>query len=325
MIGPDDAPPLRPRPSAASAIRPAVDWTRWVLVTDGNAGKWFTLGFCAFLATLGQGAGGNFNFDMPGDQGGDPGGQNRERPEAPSIRPALEWITDNPELSILIGVGGFMLIALVTILVIWLSSRGKFMLFDGIVRNQGAVREPWRYFVHLGNSLCGFRLLLSFSMMFIGLAVLVVCGLIAWPDIQAEEFGRNASVALALGTTIMIPLSLIAMVVGLLLDDFIVPIMYLRNLRTLDAFSIFRAEIARGHVGTIVLYYLLKIVLAIMSFFIIIIGVLLTCCLAGCVMMIPYIGSVLLLPFSVFFRCYSIFFIEQFGPDWRFFPPHGEI
>lgn len=319
MIGPDDAP--RPRPSAASAIQPAIDWTRWILFTDGSARKWFALGFCAFLASLGQGGAGNFNFNMPGGQGGRSSGQ----PEAPSIGSALEWIRSNPELTVIIGVASFIAFVLVTVLVLWLGSRGKFMLLDGVVRNQGAVREPWRHFVYLGNSLCGFRLLLSFGVTLVGIAVLVVCGLIAWPDIQAEEFGRNASVAVALGATIMIPLSLIAMVVGLLLEDFIVPIMALRNVRTLDAFSIFRAEIARGHIGAIVLFYLLKFVLAIMSFFIIIAGILLTCCLAGCVMMIPYIGSVLLLPISVFFRCYSIFFIEQFGPDWRFFAPQGEI
>jgi hypothetical protein len=35
-------------------------------------------------------------------------------------------------------------------------------------------------------------------------------------------------------------------------------------------------------------------------------------------MAIPYIGTVLLLPVPVFLRSYSIMFMEQFGPAWRF-------
>ena len=37
------------------------------------------------------------------------------------------------------------------------------------------------------------------------------------------------------------------------------------------------------------------------------------CCLA----VLPYVGTVLLLPLSVFKRSYSVFFLEQFGREWR--------
>jgi hypothetical protein len=43
----------------------------------------------------------------------------------------------------------------------------------------------------------------------------------------------------------------------------------------------------------------------------------LTCCLAA----IPYLGSVILLPLLVFDRAYPLYFLEQFGPEWRFFGP----
>ena len=32
---------------------------------------------------------------------------------------------------------------------------------------------------------------------------------------------------------------------------------------------------------------------------------------------IPYLGTVILLPLFVFLRCYSLCFLEQFGPSWR--------
>lgn len=48
-------------------------------------------------------------------------------------------------------------------------------------------------------------------------------------------------------------------------------------------------------------------------------AVLVTCCLAGCLMMLPYIGTVLLLPILVFKRAYSLYFLGQFGPQYDVF------
>jgi hypothetical protein len=45
--------------------------------------------------------------------------------------------------------------------------------------------------------------------------------------------------------------------------------------------------------------------------------VLLGCCLTCCVALLPYVSSVVFLPISVFFRCYSLGFLEQFGEEWR--------
>ena len=49
----------------------------------------------------------------------------------------------------------------------------------------------------------------------------------------------------------------------------------------------------------------------------------LTCCLAA----LPYVGTVFFLPFLVFVRSYSLYFMEQFGPQWTFFTdaPEDEL
>jgi hypothetical protein len=44
---------------------------------------------------------------------------------------------------------------------------------------------------------------------------------------------------------------------------------------------------------------------------------LLSCCLA----LVPYLGSVILLPLTVFQRLYPLAFLEQLGPDWQLLPP----
>ena len=38
-------------------------------------------------------------------------------------------------------------------------------------------------------------------------------------------------------------------------------------------------------------------------------------------MMLPYVGTVLLLPVLMFKRCYSLYFLAQFGRDYDVFPP----
>ena len=49
-----------------------------------------------------------------------------------------------------------------------------------------------------------------------------------------------------------------------------------------------------------------------------------TLCLAACILAIPYIGTVLLLPLFVFDRCYSLAFLEQLGGPWALSPATEE-
>jgi hypothetical protein len=44
-------------------------------------------------------------------------------------------------------------------------------------------------------------------------------------------------------------------------------------------------------------------------------------CLTCCIVAIPYVGSVILLPLTVFMQAYPLYFIEQFGPTWNVFSP----
>jgi hypothetical protein len=46
-----------------------------------------------------------------------------------------------------------------------------------------------------------------------------------------------------------------------------------------------------------------------------------TCCIAGCLIVLPYLGAVILLPVTVFKRSYSLYYLAQFGPAYNVFPP----
>lgn len=295
------------RISVTDPLSKAFAWVKQVLFVNFALKKWLVLGFCAFLAQLGQGGGGgggggNFNFGNSLRNHGGPGG-----PEVGN------WISQNIAMIVIVGLVILILGISLGLLLTWLSSRGQFMFLDGVVRNQPAVKEPWHRFRSLGNSLFLCRIVLGI----IGfVAFLIVVGtslLIALPDIRADEFGPFAIAAIIFGALLFLPLVIILAFIKAAILDFVVLIMYYRNIKIRQALKIFRREILPGHLGVFILFYLLKFVLGIAAGTIIIFGMCLTCCIAA----LPYISSVAFLPISVFFRSYSLYFLEQFGPQWR--------
>jgi len=273
-----------------------------------DVGKWFVLGFCAWLAQLGEGGGPHFNFNAGGGGPSGPGGGG-------GMGDAADWVEEHLVVLILAALAVFLLVAGLVALVTWLSSRGKFMFLDGVARNRGAVVEPWRRFRVPANSLFWFRFLFALAVL-LALAILGgVCLGVAWVDIARETFGAAAVAAIAIGVLGLLVITLAAGVIGAVLDDFVVPVMYLRGRRVLQAWGVFWRELAAGHIGPLLLFYLMKWLLGM------VIGIIamLACCLTCCIVALPYIGTVILLPVFVFLRCYSLAFIEQYGPDWRVF------
>jgi hypothetical protein len=204
---------------------------------------------------------------------------------------------------------------LLGLLFTWLSSRGKFMFIDGIVRNRGAVVGPWSDYRREGNSLFWFRLVFAFCCLLIFGLIAGGCSLIAMPSIQAKEFGASAARALTIGIPLMILFSIAAWLVSLCLTNFVVPIMYLRKVRVMAAWSEFRHQILAGRFGTFALYVPFQIVMWIAIVVLIVLATCLTCFLT----IVPYLGTVILLPLFVFAHSYHLGFLEQFGTEWAFF------
>jgi hypothetical protein len=110
-------------------------------------------------------------------------------------------------------------------------------------------------------------------------------------------------------------LALFAIVLGYVrrfLDDFVIPIMYRDRCGILQAWQTF-FDLARAHAGHLVLYGLFYFLLCLLAGAAILAAILLTCCLAGCLLAIPYIGTVALLPVLVFFRLYGLEYLAQYG------------
>jgi len=107
--------------------------------------------------------------------------------------------------------------------------------------------------------------------------------------------------------------------ISLFLNDFVVPIMYKYKITTSKAWFKFLPILSR-HLGYFVLYGLFIFVLMILVVICIVLFGLFTCCLGFLLLIIPYIGSVVLLPISYTFRAFSVEFLEQFGEDFTIFP-----
>ncbi|HEX4265363.1 MAG TPA: hypothetical protein VH597_13580 [Verrucomicrobiae bacterium] len=299
--------------SITDPIGLAIERVRVLLFRPFDLGKWFTIGFCAWLAGLGERRfGGNFNGSS--NSSSQPGDFHQQFEHARGfVIQNLYWI-----LPLTIFVVAVCLA--LGVLFLWLNSRGKFMFLYCVALNRAEVREPWNRFSDAANSLFWFRLVLSLIGMAITLPLLLLAGIAAFSMFIHSSWnpaGILAIIAIVMG---MMVIGIFFALVRKLTMEFVVPIMFLRGSRSLDAWREF-LQLLRPNAGQFVLYILFQIVIALATGAIVVAVVLVTCCLAGCVMMIPYIGTVLLLPVLVFKRAYSLYYFAQYGPGCNVFPP----
>jgi hypothetical protein len=291
--------------SVLTPIEGALSRTREVLFAPFDIKKWFTLGFCAFLATLGEGGGGNSSASW-----NDRGGRRR-------VEHGVDWVRDHWELVATIGALVALVLLAIVILVVWLKGRGRFMFLDGVVRNRGAVVEPWRNWRAEGNSAFWFMLVVGLIGL-VALALSIGLGVtLAWSDIDAKVFGPDAWTGLVIGALLCFGIIVTMTLIDLFLNDFVVPAMYKRRIGVMEGWGVAWNEVITPYVGQVFLYVLMKILIAMVSVALVFGLICITFCVAACILVIPYIGTVLLLPLIVFDRSYSLCFLEQIGGEWE--------
>jgi hypothetical protein len=279
----------------------AFELTKKILFQPFDLKKWFVIGFAAWLANLGGGSGG-FNY------------QYNRREGVQKLNEAISQIP-HPILVTCVCV----LIAFVLVLIVlfaWLRARGRFLFIDCIVKNRGAIAEPWRDFRKEGNSYFLFSLLVGFAL----LAFAAVLSLPFMLPIMRRVTFLHIHDAYLISTIAAWAFVIVLLVLAwALISNFMVPIMYRQRCRASKAFGIVVRLIAACP-GEILLYCLFLIVLALATVIVACVATCATCCIAA----IPYIGTVILLPVFVLLRSFSLLFLRQFGPDydvWATFVP----
>ena len=303
---------LRPENiSVIDPINPAIDRIKLMLFQPFDLARWFVIGFCAWLANLmhGGSSGPSFRYET------------HQNPHVLKefIQNNIEWLIPTGMFIIFLGI-------VIWLVVLWLSSRGKFMFLHCVARNKAEVRVPWSEFGRHATSLFLFRIVVG-AIFFASVAIpiLMTAGFI----ITSTAVGMQNVTAL-FGIVMIILYVFVVAIVYLLIKkfttDFVVPIMFLRTTSCIAAWREF-IRILSVNKGRFTLYILFQIAIAIVIGIIIpallCIGV---CCLCGLglLILIPYIGTVILLPIPMFVRSYSVYYLQQFGLQYDVFRSETE-
>ncbi|HEY7002545.1 MAG TPA: hypothetical protein VH330_12470 [Candidatus Udaeobacter sp.] len=283
----------------------AFELMKKILFQPFDLKKWFVVGFGAWLANLGSG-GGSFNYQFD------------RHDEARKVN---EVISQIPHPILVLGVALLIVFVLALIVLFaWLRARGHFMFIDCIVKNRGAIAEPWREFQKEGNSYFLFSLVFAFIFVVVAASAflpLIIVAIKGHDHLNLYRDRLDIYELLAIAAWVFVILLLI--MVWALIAGFMVPVMYRRRCRAYESFRAVVSLIA-AHPGEIVLYYLFLIVLVVGTGLISCFAICATCCVAA----LPYIGTVILLPVFVLLRSFSLVFLRQFGPDydvWATFMP----
>ncbi len=301
-----------PEISVITPVGQAFERVKQVLFRPFDLGRWFVIGFCAWLALLGSG-GFNFNFNLGSRNQGHVDLQTALERARAYVSANLVWIVP---LAVVVIVCAFCLGVLFT----WLRSRGTFMFLHCVATNRAEVVAPWHQFRRQGNSLFWFRLVLGLIQFAVTVPLLVLSAVRAY-RMAVDGYWPTSGIEVLVG----LGLALIALIIAFaivhkLTVDFVVPIMFLRGGLCLAGWRELW-PLLTDRLGSFVLYLLFQILLAIAIVIAVLITVVITCCLAACLLALPYLGTVALLPVLVFKRAYSLHYFAQFGPAFDVFLP----
>lgn len=291
-------------------------WNRMkkALFQPFDLGKWFTLGFTAFLASLldGNGGGGGANSNI--------GKRSHADMDDVFNFPGLawEWLNSHPVWFTLI-VMVVVLLFVFGIILTWLSSRGKFMFLDNVVHDKAEVKKPWYEFTKEGNSLFLWRLVYGL----IVFIVIIASFAYAFLEFRKMYFDNVAFTEMVMPILGLILYFFVVFVItgyiSLFLNDFVVPLMYKYRIPATQAWGKFLPLMSKN-LGHFIVYGLFCFVLIIAIVFAVILFGFATLCIGFLLLIIPYIGAVVFLPVSFTWRAFSLEYLRQFGDEFNAFP-----
>ena len=280
-----------------------------------DLGRWFVLGFTAFLVHLDSGGG-----------GGNSGIQFRDKLDRHHVGEWTDTVSEYYEEILsnawLIMLAGFVLLVgiFLGILFLWLSSRGRFMLLDNLVQNRTEVKRPWTQYAAQGDSLFRWQLVFmlvcflvfglfggAMLLLFLPLGLMGLDGIFVVPLVV---------LAGALGFALIVTI----IYIEFFLHNFVVTIMYRERISTTEAWARFK-PLFNQHPGSLVGYGLFYLLVSFAGAMALLMGGVLTCCLGLFLLALPYIGSVVSLPLTVTLRFWDLEFLGQFGPQFQVLGP----
>lgn len=284
----------------------AFERMKHILWRPFDLATWLVLGFAAWLAGLADSAGGGGWKLLSNDEGLP---RDLHLPELWSdFLPSMILL---PAIILIV-----MAVATIMVLVLWLSSRAKLIFLDNVVQGRAAIVEPWHRLRDLGNSLFLWRLAFVVAC---GLVVLVLLVLFFAPAASlslSDALEALSYAAMAVGVMVLVVFGVFAGYIALFLEAFVIPLMYKYELKATEAWGAFLPWL-KARPAPFLLYGLLVFALGIG--FVVLFAV--ACVLTCCILALPYVGTVILLPVWVTYRLFSVEFLAQFDPGLDLFAP----
>ncbi len=294
------------RPSCLQAVSAAFGQMVSSLFKPFDITRWFSMGFCAWIAYIGTGT--SYNFNRPVTSSASGLKQQFDHVLDKCMHPAM----GSAETALILGV--VVLGLLLAVLFCRLRSRGDFMFLHRWYKPDAPISQCWWASRAAGHELFVWRMyffVIAFLLFALNAAVTYVT--ILKPYLASGKEWNSALVWPTAGcVTGLILISLVTQLVAHLTKAFVVPIMYWHGVTASRAWQAVFALCNQYPVA--VLSYLLcggacaaAAGCALLAF-----GVL-TCCMGFIPMALPYFGAVVLLPYYLFFRGYAVCFLNQ----WR--------
>jgi hypothetical protein len=282
-------------------VAPSIAHTKAILFAPFNVSRWLAIGLCAWLATLSESGGPNLlseEYNKPLNQ-------------------VQNTLASHPML-----LGALLIFSIAfTIMVIWISSRGRFMFYHCVLYNSNQVAHPWHYYQHLAASLFRFRLILAIIGILLGMGFMGLIISAAGSTFQISDLPLLLPQSAFLMPLLLIILGLL--ICDMLTNDFVIPIMHKHTLTCTAAWSVVWGTVGASKLN--IFWYLLfkaMVAMAVGSAFLFL-G-LITRDAIYQMLMIPYIGALVLLPILTFKRTFALHYLRQFGPDFDLFASEPE-
>jgi hypothetical protein len=354
-----------------SVFAKAFNRTILLLFKPFSLKKWLLLGLIGFLAgfaasgTIPTGPSGNVSIPAPNNT---PIANNKNNATTLTNEPTLEQVLDSLQsqptppapylkeakhpdppfdtrVALLIGLFLFLIFLPFWLIFAWLNGRFSFIFIHSIVNNTFSIRSPWNEFRQEGNSIFKLNvllLILGLGLLFTFLGILYYCIPSSW-SLRDMHWGPVIGVALFLFL-----LWFLGFVGYHYVAQFVVPIMYSRKIKFLQAFYEFW-RVFKSNLGSFLLYLPLAILLGIVcSIFLFVVTMLLGllllivglivfllpilvvgtssfyiayCVLMGIIFIFLFFLMVLLAaaPVSVFYRSFTLAYLEKIDNQYLFY------
>jgi len=292
-------------------------WAKEELFHPFDLGKWLVLGFAAWLAYMFHGGGANYRGNFGMERNADDL-KHVTRAAGHVVRSILDRFFAHPVAGALILLGGLLALALVLAL-LWVSSRGKFIFLDDVVRNRAEIVEPWKRLGHLGDSLFLWRL--AFGAISVLIAAVLVASFVGGAVLFAagDRLSFVGLILASFGVLVVVVVGIGLVCVALWTENFVVPMMYRFDLGVLEAWHHFLPWLRKYFVHFILFVLWVFLLGLTVAMAVILIG-LMTCCIGLILVALPYVGTVILLPIWVTYRMLGPTFLAQFDPSFSLVP-----